>query len=70
LGSTEINGSEVVQLKKGDVIPLDQYAAEPLNIYVEGVMKFKGTAGVFRGNQAIEVVEVWTGKEVEEYGAK
>jgi flagellar motor switch protein FliM len=25
LGSTEISGSEVVQLKKGDVIPLDQY---------------------------------------------
>jgi len=70
LGSTEINGSEVVQLKKGDVIPLDQYAVDPLNIYVEGVMKFKGRAGVFRGNQAIEVAEVWTGKEVEEYGAE
>jgi flagellar motor switch protein FliM len=70
LGSTEINGSEVVQLKKGDVIPLDQYAVDPMNIFVEGIMKFKGRAGVFRGNQAIKVVEVWTGKEVEEYGAK
>ncbi|MHB8910339.1 MAG: flagellar motor switch protein FliM [Syntrophales bacterium] len=70
LGSTEISGSEVVQLKKGDVIPLDQYAVDPLNIYVEGIMKFKGSAGVFRGNQAIKVVEVWTGKEVETYGAE
>jgi flagellar motor switch protein FliM len=70
LGSTEISGSEVVQLKKGDVIPLDQYAADPLNIYVEGIMKFKGSAGVFRGNQAIKVAEVWTGKEVETYGAE
>lgn len=70
LGSTEISGSEVVQLKKGDVIPLDQYAADPLNIYVEGIMKFKGSAGVSRGNQAIKVAGVWTGKEVETYGAE
>jgi flagellar motor switch protein FliM len=70
LGSTEINGSEVVQLKKGDVIPLDQYAVDPLNIYVEGIMKFRGSVGSFRGNQAIQVIDVWTGKEVEEYGAK
>ncbi|MFH1079621.1 MAG: flagellar motor switch protein FliM [Pseudomonadota bacterium] len=70
LGRTEINGSEVVHLKKGDVIPLDQYAMDPLNVYVEGIMKFKGSAGIFRGNKAIQVVGVNTGKEVEEYGAE
>jgi flagellar motor switch protein FliM len=70
LGSTEISGSEVVQLKKGDVIPLEQYARDPLNIYVEGIKKFTGCAGVFRGNRAIQVVKVTTGKEVDEYGAE
>jgi flagellar motor switch protein FliM len=70
LGKTDISGSEVVLLKKGDVIPLDQYASDPLNVYVEGVMKFSGAAGVFRGNKAIEIVGVHTGKEVEDYGAK
>jgi len=70
LGSTEISGSEVVQLKKGDVIPLEQYARDPLNIYVEGIKKFTGCAGVFRGNRAVQVVGTMTGKEVDEYGAE
>jgi flagellar motor switch protein FliM len=70
LGRTEINGSEVVQLKKGDVIPLEQYARDPLNIYVEGIRKFTGCAGIFRGNRAIQVAGITTGKEVDEYGAE
>ena len=70
LGRTEINGSEVVQLKKGDVIPLEQYARDPLNIYVEGIRKFTGCAGVYRGNRAIQVAGIMTGKEVDEYGAE
>lgn len=70
LGSAEINGSDVVQLKKGDVIPLEQYAREPLTIYVEGIRKFTGCAGVFRGNRAIQVVGITTGKEGDEYGAE
>jgi flagellar motor switch protein FliM len=70
LGSTEINGSQVLQLKKGDVIPLEQYARDPLNIYVGGIKKFTGCAGVFRGNRAIQVVRVTTEKEVDEYGAE
>ena len=70
LGRTEISGSEVVQLKKGDVIPLEQYARDPLNVYVEGTRKFTGSAGVYRGNQAIQVVGIMTGKEVDEYGTE
>ncbi len=70
LGSAEISGSDVVQLKKGDVIPLEQYAREPLAIYVEGIRKFTGCAGVYRGNRAIQVVGITTGKEGDEYGAE
>jgi flagellar motor switch protein FliM len=70
LGRTEINGSEVVQLKKGDVIPLEQYAKDPLNVYVEGIKKFTVSAGAYRGNQAIQVVGIMTGKEVDEYGTE
>jgi flagellar motor switch protein FliM len=70
LGRTEINGSEVVQLKKGDVIPLEQYTRDPLNIYVEGTKKFTGCAGVYRGNRAVQVAGIITGKEVDEYGAE
>ena len=70
LGRTEINGSEVVQLKKGDVIPLEQYARDPLNVYIEGTKKFTGSAGVYRGNRAIQVVGIMTGKEVDDYGTE
>lgn len=53
LGQTELRGKEIVNLKKGDVIPLDQYCNEGLNIYVEDIPKFKGHPGIYRSNQAI-----------------
>jgi len=68
LGRTEINGREVINLKKGDVIVLDQYASEALNIYIGGVLKFKGYPGTSRGNQAIQVAQVGVDREDEVYG--
>ena len=58
LGQTELKGKEIVNLKKGDVIPLDQYCNESLNIYVEDILKFKGHPGVYRSNQAILITEL------------
>ena len=70
LGRTEINGREVINLKKGDVVVLDQYASDALNIYIGGVLKFKGYPGTSRGNQAVQVVQVGVDKEDEVYGTK
>ncbi len=70
LGRSQIHGKEVVNLKKGDVIQLDQYASDPLDIYVEGIIKYKGYPGNYKGNQAVQISQVILGKEDAEYGTK
>jgi len=70
LGRSQINAKDVVNLKKGDVIQLDQYSSDPLDIYVEGIIKYKGYPGNFKGNQAVKISQIITGKEDAEYGTK
>ncbi|HUV49845.1 MAG TPA: flagellar motor switch protein FliM [Anaerolineae bacterium] len=64
LGRTELSGREVVSLKKGDVISLDQYCSDSLDVYVENILKFKGQPGLYKGNRAIEVTKLMIGEEV------
>jgi flagellar motor switch protein FliM len=70
LGSTEINAGEVISLKKGDVIPLSQCILDPISVYVEGVMKFKGRPVIYKGNQAIQVSQIISNDEVIDYGTE
>ena len=70
LGSAEINASEVINLKKGDVIPLSQSLTDPINLYVEGVMKFRGRPVIYKGNQAVQVSHVISNDEVTDYGTE
>lgn len=70
LGSAEINAGEVVSLKKGDVIPLNQSITDPINIYVEGVMKFRGRPVIYKGNQAVQVSRIISNDEVIDYGTE
>lgn len=70
LGRSQISAKDVVNLKKGDVIQLDQYASDPLDVYVEGIIKYKGYPGNFKGNQAVKISQIITGKEEAEYGTK
>lgn len=70
LGSTEINAGEVISLKKGDVIPLSQSPLDPINVYVEGVLKFKGRPVIYKGNQAIQVSQIISNDEVIDYGTE
>lgn len=57
LGSTEITGEKLLSLKPGDIIQLDQDAADPIIAKVEGFEKITGYAGVQRGFQAFRVEE-------------
>jgi flagellar motor switch protein FliM len=63
LGQAQVFGKDIVNLKKGDVIQLEHYASDALNIYIEGVKKFKGHPGNFKGNQAVQISSILTGKE-------
>ncbi len=62
LGRTELSGREIVNLKRGDVIPLEQHYSDNLNVYVEDILKFKGQPGSYRGSQAVEIMSIVDGK--------
>lgn len=63
LGTAELTGKEIVDLKNGDVIPLDQYCSDGLDVYVEDILKFRGHPKVYKGNQAVEISEIIVGEE-------
>ena len=58
LGSAWINLRDLMDLEKGDVIILDKDSDKPLDVFVEGIQKFKGIPGVIRGNKALKISEV------------
>jgi flagellar motor switch protein FliM len=70
LGRTHLLTREVRDLKIGDIILLDQYASDPIEVYVEGMKKFKGFPGLCRGNKAVQIRNLITKKEVIQYGAE
>lgn len=55
LGQTEIKLKDMMTLKVGDVIPLDQDSTGEFNVQVEGVNKFKGFYGIHHGTVAMQV---------------
>jgi flagellar motor switch protein FliM len=63
LGRAQVLGKDVMNLKQGDVIQLEHYASDPLDVYVEGVKKFIGYPGNYKGNQAIQISSTVTTKE-------
>ena len=55
MGRTELKSGDLLKLKVGDVLTLDKDANDFLVAMVEGVPKFKGRAGSYRGNKAFRV---------------
>jgi flagellar motor switch protein FliM len=55
LGYTEITLAELMGMKPGDVISLDQDAGGEFDIQIEGARKFKGLYGVNHGSVAVQV---------------
>lgn len=58
LGNAEITMDDLLGLKEGDIIPLDQDATGELAVEVEGVQKMKSYYGVSHGNVAVQVTNV------------
>lgn len=57
LGETEIQLRDLMSLKIGDVIPLDQDATGEFDIQIEEVTKFKGYYGIHHGTVAMQVTK-------------
>lgn len=57
LGTATVTLRDVLNFSPGDVILLDQRPGDPLDCYVEGIRKFQGSPGVYRGNHACRITK-------------
>jgi len=57
LGKVTIDFKTLLNLKTGDVITLQRRIDEDIDLLVEGIPKFKGKLGTFKGNYAIKITE-------------
>ena len=57
LGRSKARLSEVMSWKPGDVIYLDQYVDDPINLTIEKALRFRGRPGVYRSNRAVRIEE-------------
>jgi flagellar motor switch protein FliM len=69
LGKTKISGKDLLNLQKGDVIRLNQFASDPLTLFVEDVPKYKVEPGHHKGNMACRITEL-IAKEGMNYGSE
>jgi flagellar motor switch protein FliM len=60
LGRSQIRCKDLVNLQKGDVIRLDQFATDSLNVFVEDIAKYKVFPGLYKGNLAGQITKVIT----------
>jgi flagellar motor switch protein FliM len=58
LGRAEIKSKDILKLEKGDVIVLNQDVEKPIVVRIQGVRKFLGVPGVYKGSKAVKVTEV------------
>jgi flagellar motor switch protein FliM len=57
LGKSEVNVRDFLALKTGDLVTLDQEVDKPLEVTVEGITKFRGYQGSYKGRQAVKISE-------------
>lgn len=58
LGRTQLKGRDLLTLTVGDIIPLNKFLADDLDVLVAGVAKYKGQPGTFHGNNAIQIIKL------------
>lgn len=59
LGKAVVTGRELLHLNVGDVIQLDTYSKDKLKVKVEGVTKFMGYPGYYKGSQALQISNIF-----------
>jgi len=57
LGEADITVGDLLNLDKGDIIPLNQDASGEINILIEGVEKIRSMIGTHKGNKAIQILD-------------
>jgi flagellar motor switch protein FliM len=57
LGFANITVADLVNMNKGDVIPLSQDVDGEIDVIVEGIAKYKCFLGISRGNRAVKITK-------------
>lgn len=70
LGKKTMKVGDLIKMRVGDVLMLDQFIGDELMVYMEGVPKFKGYPGYYKGNNALKITSVFTDKGEAEYARK
>jgi len=58
LGTTRLSLNDVINLKEGDTIPLNQKSDKPLEVRINGTAKMTAYPGVIQGRRAVKVFEL------------
>lgn len=58
LGTTRLSVREIIELKEGDTITLNQRTDKPLEVRVNQVEKMKAFPGLIQGRKAIKIFEI------------
>ncbi len=58
LGKSRITVKELLEIQVGDVIRLENKVDEPVEIFIENKIKFKGHPGVIKNKLAVEITEI------------
>ncbi|MHB1285287.1 MAG: flagellar motor switch protein FliM [Leptospirales bacterium] len=57
MGEAQFTLQDVLGWKPGDVFMLNRYASDPVDVRIEGILRFRARPGVFRHHRAIRVEE-------------
>ncbi|HPM78790.1 MAG TPA: FliM/FliN family flagellar motor switch protein, partial [bacterium] len=56
-GQAQLTVGELINLKEGQVLQLEKFCDEPMEIFVEDVLKYTAVAGVERGYKAAKILK-------------
>ena len=62
LGRKNVTVRDLLTMRIGEVIMLDQFIGDELLVYAEGVPKFKGYPGHYKGNNALNITSLLSNK--------
>jgi flagellar motor switch protein FliN/FliY len=65
LGRTHMYLEDVLQLRKGSVVPLDKLAGDPVDVYVNGRLVARGEVLVLNDNFCVRIAELISGDELD-----
>ena len=58
LGKKKMHIQEFMQITKDNIIAVDRYVNDPIDIAVYETTKFKGRMGIYKGNKAVKIEEM------------